>query len=53
MPPENTALEERLGVRCSKEDKEAIDNAAAASNRSTSDYIRLVMLAAVKEGTKV
>ncbi len=46
-------LDALLHSRCTQEEKDSIIAAAKASKRSYSDYIRLVMLEAVKEEKKV
>ena len=46
-------LDALLHSRCTKDEKKAIKKAAKASNRKYSDYIRLVMMEAVKEEKKV
>jgi len=50
---DNTTLDDRFVARCTTEEKEAIEEAAYANNRSLSDYVRLVMKEAAEQGKKV
>ena len=42
-----------ITIRISEEDKKKVNAAAEKSSRSMSDYVRLVILEAVKEGKTV
>lgn len=50
---DNSTLEDRFIARCTTKEKEDIEAAAKANNRSLSDYVRLVMMEAVQEEKKV
>jgi len=53
MDNSDTTRTERIAARCSEKEKTAIEEAAKASKRTFSDYVRLVMNLAVKEEKKV
>lgn len=46
-------MEDQIIIRIDTKDKEAGQKAAELSNRSLSDYVRLVLAEAVKTGKKV